>query len=292
MVPWLELITKSFPATKRGSFFGLSQFIGGIGMVISGFIVSLILSEPGLTFPSNYGILVIFSLMMLSVGVTFIYFLKEKPDKIDDKGENLLKSLKEIPEIIKRDENFKRLAIIQLLISFFSMATPFYSIYSLSKLGADKSFVGLFLSFQMFGRLTSSFIWGRLCNKGLNKQIIQLTGFLFFISPIIAVFIGTRVLPREFVLLVFFLLGIAMSGVWLGFNNYVMYERDSKKRPLLLGFLNFLNIITSILPLIGGVIIEYLSYEIIFVGSVVPIGLALILSHNLHEKMSHARKTI
>jgi len=202
-----------------------------------------------------------------------------------EEGGNLVKSIKEIPRIVKENKNFKRLAIIQVLISFFSMATPFYSIYSLSKLGADESLVGLFLSFQMFGRLASSFIWGHLCNKGLNKRIIQFTGLMFFVSPIIAVLMGTRLLPSEFVLPIFFLLGMAMNGIWLGFNNYVMYEKDRKKRPLLLGFLNFLNIITSILPLIGGAIIEYLSYEIIFIGSVVPIGLALILSYNLKQKM-------
>jgi MFS family permease len=213
------------------------------------------------------------------------------PDEIPEDAPTLLERLKKIPGLIKEDETLKRPAIVQLLISFFSMATPFYSIYALSRLGADESLLGLFLSSQMLGRLASSFIWGHLANKGLNKQIIQSTGLMFTISPILAVVIGTQLLPYDFVqpliLLIFFLIGASMGGVMLGFNNYVLDVSDSKKRPLLLGFLNSLNVMTSILPLIGGVIIEFFPYETIFIGSAVPIGLGLIYLRNLQHKIDY-----
>ena len=76
-----------------------------------------------------------------------------------------------------------------------------------------------------------------------------------------------------------------MGGVFLGFTNYVMDVKDNKKRPLLLGFLNFLNVATSILPVIGGIMVEQLPYEIIFVSSAIPIGFALIFTRQLNEKI-------
>jgi MFS family permease len=290
IVPYLEFVAKSMPSTKRGSFFGFSQSVGAIGAVAGGFLVSTMLRNPTFIFPKNYGMLILIEWIMLLCGLSFIFLLKEKPDEKSDDEKSLVKNLRNIPRILKENETIRRLAVIQLLISFFIMATPFYSVYALSKLIFEEGLIGYFISFQMVGRLIFSLIWAHLCNRGRNKQIIQYTGLMFLASFILAVVVGILPLPVKVVeyciMLLFLLLGGSMGGVFLGFNNYVLEMEDRRQRQLILGLLNSLNVITSILPLLGGVMIEYLPYEAVFLVSAVPISFGLALTRNLKQKIS------
>ena len=275
---------KSFPTNRRGTFFGFSQFIGGLSAVLAGFLISKILGDTNLIFPKNYGMLLLIELVIFLLGFSFFFILKEKPDEEPKDKISLLESLKEIPRIIRENQNVRRLTIIQFLISFYSMAFPFYSIYILTKLSASESLLGLLLTFQMLGRLIFSFISARLCNRNLNKKLIQYSVLMLLAPPILTVAIGT--LPSRVIayssLLIFTFIGASMGGIWVGIQNYVISEvKDKRRRPILLGFISSINVITSILPLLGGIIVGYLPYEAVFVASFIPILFSLMLTHNL-----------
>lgn len=282
IVPWLEFTAKSFPTTKRGTLFGLTQFIGGVGSIVAGYVVSRILTTINFHFPFNYGLLLLFELLILACGVTFLFFLREHPDEMPDTLGSLRQSLRAIPQLIQNNKILQRLTIIQLLISFFSMATPFYSAYALSILNIEASHIGVFLTLQMVGRFAFSFIWAQLCNTKRSKQIIQLTSVMFVASLIFAILGKQLPLTQNelhyLMLSVFFLSGAATGGVFLGMNTYVMEIAEPRNRPIILGFLNSLNVITSILPLIAGVLIEYVSYDFVFVIALVMISLSFIVS--------------
>jgi MFS family permease len=285
IIPWLEFVAKSIPARKRGSFFGISQFIGAVGTLLGSFLISRVLNNPNLAFPKNYGLLILLETIFLFCGLIFIFPVKEKPDEVIEEKRSLRNSLKKIPKLFDEDVNFRNLVIVQVLVSFFSLVNPFYSIYSISVVDAGEGFVGLLLSFQMIGKIIFSFVFAYLCNLGLNKKIIQITSSMLIVTPLLAVFFGTFQLPMEVVrygiLLVFSLLGASLSGVFLGFNNYVLDSVERSQRSLYLGFLNFLYIITSILPLLGGFLVEYLSYELVFLSSTIPLSIGLLLTFRL-----------
>ena len=98
VVPWLEFVVKSIPQRQRGSFFGLSQGLGAIGMIAGGYLVTQILNESALTFPQNYGMLVLIQLLLMMVGLFFLIFLQETPDKLNKMRDSLLDGLKAIPK--------------------------------------------------------------------------------------------------------------------------------------------------------------------------------------------------
>jgi MFS family permease len=282
IVPWLEFVAKSFPSTKRGTLFGLTQFIGGIGSILAGYLVSKILTNVHFHFPFNFGLLLLFELVILSCGASFLFFLREQPDETPDSTSSFRQSLRNIPRLVQNNKVVKQLTIVQLLISFFSMATPFYSAYALTILNIETSYIGVFLSFQMVGRFAFSFIWAQLCNKKRSKQIIQFTSLMFVIASILAII--AKFLPlspnvlSKLMLSVFFLSGAATGGIFLGMNTFVMEIAEPKQRPIILGFLNSLNVVTSILPMIAGMLIEYVSYDVVFSISVIMISLGFIIS--------------
>jgi MFS family permease len=289
VVPWLEYVTKSIPSTRRGTFFGVSQFIGAVGTIAGGFLVSAILTHPDLAFPRNYGYLFLIEVTMMLIGVVFILLLTETLDAEVEPGKTLLHRLREIPRVIRQDATIRRLMVIQILLSFHGLATPFYSVFMIARLGVDESLVGYFLIFQMMGRLAFSYVWARLGNHARNKEMIQYTGLLILGSLVVAVLAGTMPIEGSVVgvavLVVFFLLGAAMGGMFFGFNNYVLAVQDPRRRPLLLGILNSLYVVSSVLPLLGGYLIESWAYETVFVAAIIPIGLGLMLTQPLQQRL-------
>ena len=290
MVPWLEFVVKSIPSNKRGTFFGLSQGLVAVGMISSGFLTSIILNAPNLVFPRNYGTLVLVEAILMLVGLVFLISLREVPDTPTVENVSLFDRIKMIPRIIQEDATIRRLILIQLLLSCYSLSTPFYSLFAVTQLGVDDSLIGHFLVYQMAGRLVASYPWAYLCNRTQNKKLIQSAGFMMFISLLLALFAGasyaanvqvtTMILP-----VMFFLYGASISGTFLGFNNYVMGLADRRYRPVLLGMMNSLYIVTSILPVLGGIIVEFLPYELLFLTSIVPVGSSLLLTHGLQQRL-------
>lgn len=285
VVPWLELTAKSIPPRRRGSFFGLIMFGGGLGSIVVGVVVSRILNHTELPFPKNYGVLVLIELIILIGGITFLFLVKEGPDEVVKEEGGLLTSLGRIPAIIRGDRNFGRLMVTQLLASCYGIALPYYAIYALSRLGSREGLSGLFLSFQMLGRLMAGFLWVRLGDMGHSKGIIRCSILMLLASPVLAAAMGVFQLSgaalQNVTLLVFALLGASMGGVFVGLNSYVMEKAGRGDRPLLLGFFNSLNIVTSVLPLVGGVLVENFPYESAFLAAAVPLGFAFLMSNYL-----------
>jgi MFS family permease len=290
VVPWLEFVVKSIPPRKRGSFFGLSQGLGALGMIVSGYLVTMILNEPIFGFPQNYGLLVLIELLLMIFGLVFLFSLQETADKLAVVSISLFDRLKAIPRIVRDNMIVRKLLIIQVLYSCYSISTPFYSLFAITRLGVPDGLVGYFLMYQMIGRLVASYPWARLGNRGQNKWILQASGIMMLISLLVALILDTffnditiSTTPMLFVM--FFLYGAAISGIFLGFNTYVMELTDQYTRSTLLGTMNALNIVTSVLPVLGGIIIESLPYELLFLTSIIPISCSLILTYGLPQRL-------
>jgi MFS family permease len=291
VVPWLEYVVKSIPPPKRGTFFGLSQGLGAAGMIASGFLIALILNTPHLVFPQNYGMLVLVEAILMLTGVGFLLYLHETPDETSTDDTRLLDLLKAIPRIIRADTMIRRLILIQLLFSCYSVSTPFYALFAVTKLSVNEGQVGFFIVYQMAGRLVASVPWAYLCNKAHNKQLLQSTSLLMLISLILALIAGashTVDTPGTSLLIpiMFFLYGAAFNGMFLGINNYVLGVSDRQQRPILLGTMNALYVVTSILPVLGGIIIESLPYDLLFITSIIPVTASFLLTSRLRQTLT------
>lgn len=285
VVPWLEFVVKTIPQKQRGNFFGLCQGLGAIGMIAGGYLVTQILNESSLAFPQNYGVLVLLQLLLMIIGLLSLIFLQETADKLAELRYSLLDRLKAIPQIIQNNAVIRKLILIQVLYSFYSISTPFYSLFAITRLHAPDEVVGHFLIYQMIGRLVASYPWARLGNKGQNKWILQTSGVMMLVSLsltlVLSIFFNDIAMTTPFFFGIFFLYGGGVSGIFLGFNTYVMELADHNTRPVLLGTMNALNIVTSILPVLGGIILESLPYELLFLTSIIPISCSLALTHKL-----------
>jgi MFS family permease len=76
--------------------------------------------------------------------------------------------------------------------------------------------------------------------------------------------------------LVFLLNGATWGGLWIGITNYVLDISPHDIRPLFLGLTATLSLPTALMPLVGGWLLGFISYEALFAITVVG-GLAALV---------------
>lgn len=161
------------------------------------------------------------------------------------------------------------------------MALPFYVVYARDVLGISLGMVGIFLSAQMLGSVISNLPWGYLSDFFGNKKVIQISIFLGLTAPLIAL-ITPADLSQLFIPL-FVLIGFSMTGQMIGNTNFLLDISPPKDRPTYISLRGTLRFPVIIFPLIGGIIVQRISYTFLFMVTVLSVLFGFILTFWLHE---------
>jgi len=280
-VPFFDIWGKSLPSNLRGRFFGYRQLWGGILAIGSGLIVKNILGNNAIEFPYNFVLL--FSLVFIFLSISYIALgsLKEPTEKVYKKQLPFKDFLKKAFLIIKKNNNYKKFIIIEILVGAGGMALPFYVLYLKDLLNINLGTVGILLSAQMLGSVLSNILWAHLSDFVGNKKVIQISSFAGLMVPIVALMIQFKSELLYFFL--FTIIGFFIAGRTIGKTNYLLDIAPSKDRPIYISLTGTLLFPVSLFPLIGGLILQYISYNILFIITGIPILLGFISSFNLKE---------
>lgn len=279
-VSFMEVVGKTIPPNRRGSFFGMRMFFGGGLAALAGILIERILRVY--SFPKNFGVLfliaaVIIILALLSFSLVKEPPLKERPQKRKFK-ENLLLGV----EILKKDRNLRMLLWTRVAIGSYVLGLPFYIIFAKNILFIPTYIAGLFLSVQMVGYLSSNILWGRLSNNKSNRLVLFLSAICSAIPPFLLLLNILTKIPIYVYGAIFFFLGATMSGMDMGYTNYLLEIAPEEKRPIYVGFLNTIVGPTIFLSAVGGLFIQVFSfaflYSLVFLVSIGSIFLSLSLT--------------
>lgn len=261
-VPFMEIVGKTIPYQRRGSFFGMRIFFGGLLGVGGGWIVEKIMARN--SFPTNFGL--IFTLAFASITIALILFCFVREPWLQGERRNLRDSLLKGPKIFKGDANYRRFFLVRILLGSYLLGMPFYILYAGGILGSQIKLIGAYISCEMVGLISSNVIWGKLSNKGGNRLVLSLTSISGLLSPLLAI-----ILPPSPIIfrLVFFFLGVTRSGLIIGYNNYLLEIAPPQERSTYVGFMNTIVSPTVFFSALGGLIISLSSYIFLFglVGS-------------------------
>jgi MFS family permease len=279
-VSFMEVVGKTIPSNKRGSFFGMRMFFGGGLAALAGILIERILRVY--SFPKNFGVLfliaaVLIIFALLSFSLVKEPSTKERPQKRKFK-ENLLLGL----EILKKDRNLRMLLWTRVAIGSYVLGLPFYIIFAKKFLFIPTSIAGLFLSVQMVGYLSSNILWGRLSNNKSNRLVLLLSAICSAIPPFLLLLNILTKIPIYVYGAIFFFLGATMSGMDMGYTNYLLEIAPEEKRPIYVGFLNTIVGPTIFLSAVGGLFIQVFSfaflYSLVFLISIGSIFFSLSLT--------------
>ena len=280
-VAFTEIVGKTIPVEKRGSYFGLRMFIGGGLAAIGGLFAKGIISS--FPFPHNFGFLYVSAWVLMLFGLLTFGLVKEPPAR-----ESVLKAppqeqLRTALAIFKREPNFRRLFLSRACVNTYFLSSPFYIVFAINRLGAPEWIAGVYLTAQMLGYLSSNALWAWMSNSISNRKVIILAACASVLPPLMA--LGVSIWPISPMLfsVVFFILGSAESGIGMGHLNYLLEILPEKGRLLPIGLMHTMIAPTVFFSALGGFLSQVFSSRILFLVVTVTITISLAISLKLKE---------
>jgi MFS family permease len=290
----MDLMGKAIPASHRAKIFALRRLSGGAMSMAAGVLISYILSErSGLSFPDNYAVLFMLSgggtaLAVMTFGLINEPIEKKTRPRLPLK-DYLLSGLK----LMQEDVNFRRLCMVQFLWGFSMMGGPFYMPYAISGLGIGPAYIGLYVIVTQLSSVFSNVVWAWVGRYKGNQALFLYGTCLLALSilvPICIVYVpsqmiwiwGTEVNLRVVVYAFTFIFsGAAQSGMYSGRMTYVLDIAPADRRPTYTSFMNMFMFPQGLLPMLAGVLVAWISYQNLFIISLLFIPFALMLARQL-----------
>jgi MFS family permease len=278
-VSFTDVVGKTIPQNKRGSFFGMRMFFGGGLAALSGILIERILRVYD--FPKNFGVLFLIAAVLITLALLSFSLVKEPPVGKRPERKRFKENLHLGFETLKRERDFRMLIWTRVAIGAYVLGFPFYIIFAKKFLLIPTSIAGIFLSVQMVGYLSSNILWGYLSNNKSNKLVLTLSAICSAVCPLLLILSILTRIPIWLYGSIFFFLGATISGLDMGYTNYLLEIAPEDQRPIYVGFLNTIVGPTIFLSAIGGLIIQVTSfvflYSLVFLISIVSIFLSLSL---------------
>jgi MFS family permease len=281
VVPFYDIWAKAIPAHLRGRFFGYLQLLGGVLAIGSGFVVKYILSHGEIAFPTNYAVLFLFSFIFIGISYLALGSVKEPTGEVYTEKLPFREFLTKAFHILRYDDNYKLFVLVQIFGGALTLALPFYVVYAKDVLGITLGMVGIFLSAQMLGSVISNLLWGYLSDFVGNKKVIQTSICLGLMAQLIALVTPPH-LTALFIPL-FVLIGFSMTGQMIGNTNFLLDISPPKDRPTYISLRGTLRFPVMIFPLIGGVLVQNISYSFLFMVTILSVLYGFILTFRLHD---------
>jgi len=288
-VPWMDMVGKCIGPTRRGRLMGLMQALGGLSAFGAGGVVAWVLSREWLQFPSSYMVLVFLSSMALMGIVACMYLLREPPGEARSGQLRLRRYLEGLPAIVRGNPGLKGFLITKVLGNLYMLCVPFYITYARNELLVSDSMMGAFIGVQMLGNMGGSILLGYLGDTLGNRLVIVLSMVSTLAAPGIGLLLTLAhgALPSSvctgLLLLIYFSLGVTFSGMWMGFQNYILELVEPGIRPTCIGLGNSLIAPVSFTPLLGGYIVVSLGYSWLFGITALMVASGLCMALRLPE---------
>ena len=116
-----------------------------------------------------------------------------------------------------------------------------------------------------------------------SQRVIQITSWLTIIPPalgVILVFLPATPMLVWAYIACYLILGMVNGSSLLGYFNYILDLAPPGSRPIYMGVANSLSGLLVFAPIAGGWILDYSSYQVLFVLTL--IGMLAAAFHSMH----------
>lgn len=285
---FLEIVAKTIPAQRRGSYFAWRRFLGGSLAIGSSILVRYILSEQSpFTFPTEFAVLFTLAFVGITIAVTAFALTKEPIEHADITTRPLKDQLRRAVGFARADRSLRILILVRVLFIVGGLAAPFYIVYAKNVLDAPASSVGTYLMVSNLAAIISNPLWARISARQGNKRVIFISGLLGLAAPLATLAAGWSG-SLTWLFLTFVCYGIYQGSVMIGQVGLGLDIAPAANRPTYLGLLNTVLGIFSLAGALSGLMVDLAGYATLFWSSAIAIIAALWLCQRLHDPRAHA----
>ena len=279
LVGWQDMIAKVIPVDKRGRFFGISNFIGNGTGILGALAVPFILARN--TFPLGYVISFAVAAVMILLSWVFLSLTREPPVYSSKPPVSQMDYLRSLPQILRRDRNFRMYLLAQIIFSMSGMATGFLAVYTVQAWNLPDAKASGFMIALQVGLTLAYLFFGILSDRKGHKLSLEICMALSVLLLVVAIIAPS---PWWF-FPIFFLRGAVNAGTFISGISIVYEFTEAENRPTYIGLANTIpGVAASLAPLIGGWLAGAVSYQAMFIlsASIGTISWAL-LRFGVHE---------
>ncbi|MFW5867506.1 MAG: MFS transporter [Armatimonadota bacterium] len=304
LIPFMSVVTDSVPPDRRGKFFAMRFFFGGLMAFGAGFWVKWLLGEEsGLSFPHNYGVLFAVAAVLATIALGAWWFAREPRHKVETRslslGLQLLRGLRRL----RRRPPFRRLVLSRVMMSAsYGLIVPFLVPYAYTSLAMAEAMVGFALASRVLCYSMFNIIWSRLSRRYGNRFLLIVGGAthlagvtLVLLTPLMPEITLGTVLGLEFdlklavLMLCFGAMGAARSGQDTGQNAYLLDFTPERTRPVYFATYYLISLPMAFMPLATGLLIGtegryLLSFGLAAAATLVTIGIYISLTRLRGER--------
>lgn len=171
---FFDVVAKTIPVQRRGSFFGWRQLLGGLLGLGGGWVVKTVLNHPALPFPDGHALLFALYCVVMVPGLVSFIMIREPPGTIVNAPATIGKQLRRARQLVRENAAYRRHSSARVAIILAGTALPFYGIYARSVLGAPEGMVGIYVATRIGAQLFLNLPWGRLSDRRGNRRVMQL----------------------------------------------------------------------------------------------------------------------
>ena len=163
-----------------------------------------------------------------------------------------------------KDKNFRGLLMFQSFWSFaLNMATPFFSVYMMKKIGLPLSYI---IGLGILSQISSIFsikMWGRYSDRFSNKTIISVCAPIYIFCILAWSFTaspGNQWLAFSLLIGIHILTGVSTAGINLAIGNMGMKLAPKEEAVVYLAARSVtVALVSAMAPIIGGLLADFFA---------------------------------
>ncbi len=156
---WQDLIVRQFPVERRGRFFGLTMFLGAGGGVLGAAVTVWLLNR----FASPWSFFFCFAIatVLTMISWSFLALAREPVEPGKTERITLRDYLGSSPELLRRDQNYRRFLIVRLLMALGGMGIGFLTVAAVQRWDVPDAQAGVYTFVLLAGQTTAN--WHSAC---------------------------------------------------------------------------------------------------------------------------------
>ncbi len=297
LIPFLSVITDSVPPRRRGRFFAMRFFFGGLMAFAAGFWVKWLLGDDsGLGFPRDYAYLFTVATIVSTIALGAWWFAREPEHKVETRSLPLRLQLLRGLRRLRTRPGFLRLIGSRLMMTAsYGLIVPFLIPYAYRSLGMAEAMVGIALASRVLCYSMFNILWSRLSTRHGNRFLMIVGGWmhmggvvLVLLTPLmpaipLGTFMGLEFDLRLLALMVCFgAVGAARSGQITGQNAYLLDFTPERTRPVYFSTYYLLALPLAFMPLATALMIGTAGrYRLAFALAAAMTALTILLYASL-----------
>jgi len=274
------LIAGTIPPKRRGAFFGVRQFLGGLTGVLAGVVSHRLLASPGDLLQEGYGRLFFLTAIAIAVAGVGFAMMREPTDEETRTVRSLTEYVRESMTRARSSPQFRKLVWLSVGLYSVYLSFPYFVVFARDRLGEPAAHIGLYVGAIAAGDAVSGIGWGFLGDRRGYRLVLIGSAATTLLSTTAA--IGAAYWP-PLLTVTFGLAGIGLRGADLGVRNYLLEITSAHLVPTCMALKNTLTAPTLAFPLLGGVVVEGLGYLPLFALTGALLGASLLFAFTIPE---------